>query len=191
MKNVAPPLLIRHLQRIDFLDENLFEDNFERLLKFLPPPQIATNTKEMDDLRAGYLQIKALQHLAGQYNPRVQKRLQSTHMMLVFPDLQQTLVIPLNKEKLFVGWHDHHTLHKPDIDLRQYDAIDKGVSRQHALFSVVAKRLQVMDLGSRHGTRVNGIPLPIEQPIDLKNMTIIHFAELEVILFLKDSALKQ
>lgn len=44
----------------------------------------------------------------------------------------------------------------PDVDLAAYDAYNLGVSRLHALIKVANELVQVTDLGSSNGTRVNG-----------------------------------
>ncbi len=56
----------------------------------------------------------------------------------------------------------------PDVDLTQYDAFSRGVSRLHAALRLVNQKLVVIDLGSSNGTRVNGQKiLPhIEYPIN-------------------------
>lgn len=44
---------------------------------------------------------------------------------------------------------------KPDIDLSQFDAASKGVSRMHAALRLMADTLVLVDLGSTNGTYLN------------------------------------
>lgn len=44
----------------------------------------------------------------------------------------------------------------PDIDLAPYDAYNLGVSRLHASLKVQGANVQISDLGSSNGTRLNG-----------------------------------
>jgi hypothetical protein len=47
----------------------------------------------------------------------------------------------------------------PDFDLGIYCTDEKGVSRQHAILRPTQKRLYLIDLESKNGTRINNIPL--------------------------------
>lgn len=55
------------------------------------------------------------------------------------------------------GKGDPETL--PDLNLEKYKAIDKGVSRRHAMLRPTKNHLFLMDLGSTNGTMHNAIPL--------------------------------
>ncbi len=44
----------------------------------------------------------------------------------------------------------------PDVDLTEFDAYIKGVSRLHATVKIGPQRISIRDLGSSNGTRVNG-----------------------------------
>ena len=186
IEKCRPPLLIRHLQRIDFADATQFEDNLERLMRFLPAPKIPRNTQEVDEVRASYYQMSTMRLWANQHDAKIQERLQENQIMLVFPEQQQTRMLSITKEKYLVGWFDKETNLKPDIDLSQYGAVQKGVSRQHAMLDFASPALpKIIDLSSRHGTRINGIPLPSEKAMPIKNKTILHLADLGMIVFVK------
>lgn len=47
----------------------------------------------------------------------------------------------------------------PDIDLTELDALEKGVSRRHALLRPAQTKLFIMDLGSTNGISVNAVPV--------------------------------
>ncbi len=48
---------------------------------------------------------------------------------------------------------------QPDVDLTEFGAADKGVSRQHARILRKRDLMYVEDLGSSNGTFLNGLPL--------------------------------
>ena len=51
----------------------------------------------------------------------------------------------------------------PDIGLDEFDAREHGISRRHTKLSYDAGIIQVMDLGSRNGTFLNGQKLIAHQ----------------------------
>jgi hypothetical protein len=58
--------------------------------------------------------------------------------------------------ELSIGRSDTVTGIKPDVDLLPYGAVEKGVSRKHALIAQRNGNLSVVDLGSHNGTYLNG-----------------------------------
>lgn len=50
-----------------------------------------------------------------------------------------------------------------------------SVSRQHAVIALEAGGAFVEDLGSRHGTRVNGAPVRIGKPVRVRAGDVVHF----------------
>lgn len=44
----------------------------------------------------------------------------------------------------------------PELDLSPYGGYQMGISRRHAILRIRDKRLEVLDLGSRNGTFLNG-----------------------------------
>lgn len=72
-------------------------------------------------------------------------------------------------EKLVIGRADAHSAEKPEIDLREFGALDKGVSRKHALITARNGSLSVVDQGSPNGTYLNGQRLVAHQPRVLRD----------------------
>ena len=66
--------------------------------------------------------------------------------------------IPL-KESLTIGRGGGSGEDHPDIDLSSFHALENGVSRQHARFSFDGEHLQLEDLYSTNGTRINGFQI--------------------------------
>lgn len=56
-----------------------------------------------------------------------------------------------------------------EIDLNKYGAGELGVSRRHAQIHVQESELYIRDLGSTNGTRLNGVLIPANQPVRLRD----------------------
>jgi pSer/pThr/pTyr-binding forkhead associated (FHA) protein len=66
-----------------------------------------------------------------------------------------------------IGRRDPTTSSVPEVDLTPYGGYQMGISRRHAAIRLLNKRLDVVDLGSRNGTYLNGERLKPHQPIAL------------------------
>ena len=85
--------------------------------------------------------------------------------LLNVPGLERQF--PLNRVKTVIGRNDPANDIKVDIDLSDCESNSPTVSRPHAEISWVEGKLQIVDLGSRHGTFVNGEKL---SPLDPKKL---------------------
>jgi pSer/pThr/pTyr-binding forkhead associated (FHA) protein len=56
-----------------------------------------------------------------------------------------------------------------EIDLNKYGAGELGVSRRHAQIHLQENELYIRDLGSTNGTRLNGVIIPANQPVRLRD----------------------
>jgi hypothetical protein len=74
-----------------------------------------------------------------------------------------------NINELVVGRVDPDTNEAPEIDLTNFGAQEKGVSRRHATILRKEGSLHVVDLGSYNGTFLNGQRLIAEQPRVLRD----------------------
>ncbi len=66
------------------------------------------------------------------------------------------------------------------IDLSPYQAVDLGVSRQHAKLTRQSATIMVQDLGSTNGTFLNGQKLMPYQPRVLRNEDVLSLGRLEL-----------
>jgi hypothetical protein len=66
----------------------------------------------------------------------------------------------------------------PDLDLTEYDALELGVSRQHALLHPTADSLELVDLLSANGTLVNQVRLEKGEYRALQNDDVLSFGKL-------------
>jgi pSer/pThr/pTyr-binding forkhead associated (FHA) protein len=80
--------------------------------------------------------------------------------------------------QLPIGRVDPHTGRRPPIDLTDYGALDKGVSRHHAALLRKDGSLHIVDKGSPNGTFLNGQRLVTDQPRVLRDGDDIRLAHL-------------
>jgi len=72
-------------------------------------------------------------------------------------------------EEIIIGRKDPDTGESPDVDLLDYGAVEKGVSRRHAAIVLRDGSLQLMDRNSPNGTFLNGQKLVPNQPRVLRD----------------------
>lgn len=63
---------------------------------------------------------------------------------------------PEEIDQLIIGRKDPETGESPEVDLLEYGALEKGVSRRHASVLWREGSIQIMDNGSPNGTFLNG-----------------------------------
>lgn len=104
-----------------------------------------------------------------------------THLILGIDGEPRTFTFDANEiEKLVLGRVDPNTGESPEVDLTKYDAVEKGVSRQHA--SIVRKdgSLYLVDQSSANGTYLNGQKLVANQPRVLRDGDDVRLGHLVV-----------
>jgi pSer/pThr/pTyr-binding forkhead associated (FHA) protein len=77
------------------------------------------------------------------------------------------LVYP--KKETLIGRRDVNTGTLPDVDLTSYAGYRMGVSRRHAIIKLNDNRLEVVDLGSSNGSRLNGVVMQAHLPFPLRD----------------------
>lgn len=84
-------------------------------------------------------------------------------------DVQESptpLLIQVDQETI-IGRRDPTASDLPNIDMTPYGGYQMGISRRHAAIRLQNKKLDVLDLGSRNGTFLNGERLKPHQPVPL------------------------
>jgi hypothetical protein len=88
-------------------------------------------------------------------------------------------------DMLIVGRSDPDIGEEPDIDLTDYGAVEKGISRRHAAIFWQNGALHITDEGSANGTCLNGTQMIPHRPYLLRNGDIIALAGLDLRLWLE------
>lgn len=99
-------------------------------------------------------------------------------VILVFPD---TKLAPLGIEivgEILLGRDDGEGI--VDLDLTQYFAGQKGVSRRHAILKPIGGSLFIIDSGSVNGTFVNGDRSEVGVPVQLNDEDVISLGMLHI-----------
>ena len=72
------------------------------------------------------------------------------------PGTTSTLQVRIG-DSMVVGRGDSTSGFVPEVDLSSLEALEKGVSRKHALLTIRDQRVMITDLSSTNGTRINKI----------------------------------
>lgn len=82
--------------------------------------------------------------------------------------------------EIMIGRKNPDTGEIPDVDLSAYDALERGVSRNHATILKRDGALHIVDLGSANGTYLNGQRLVAKQPRILRDGDDIRLGRLVI-----------
>jgi pSer/pThr/pTyr-binding forkhead associated (FHA) protein len=102
-----------------------------------------------------------------QFNPELRAQLKqlsntyhttSNELALYFPSYSDPFRIEVD-DYITIGRADPETKTYPSLDLGPYYASQLGVSRYHAEIRLISGRFHIKDMGSRNGTRVNGVKI--------------------------------
>jgi pSer/pThr/pTyr-binding forkhead associated (FHA) protein len=105
-------------------------------------------------------------------------------LALHFLDSGQILPLSGSQEYILGRSSDDQT-EKPSIDLTEYQAYEKGVSRLHASIRKADGKLDVVDLGSSNRTRLNGNRLTPQQPYHLQHGDIQSLGKLKIQILIR------
>jgi hypothetical protein len=99
-------------------------------------------------------------------------------------DVAEPIVLTPTRETV-LGRADSSNPKQPDLDLSPFGALEKGVSRVHAVISRSEDTLTLVDMGSANGTHLNGQRLVPEQPRLLRDGDEIRLGKLVVHVYFK------
>jgi len=77
-------------------------------------------------------------------------------LQLAFRDTEESLLVDMPEQLVLGRAHDGPPEDMPDVDLVDYGAVEKGVSRQHLLVTREDDTIAVTDLNSANGSFLNG-----------------------------------
>lgn len=99
-------------------------------------------------------------------------------------DASQPLTFTPTRRLIF-GRSDTNSSVQPDIDLNPYGAVEKGVSRHHAIIEFNEDTLMLLDAGSANGTFLNGQRLLPNQPRVLRDGDEVRLGKLIAHVYFK------
>jgi pSer/pThr/pTyr-binding forkhead associated (FHA) protein len=102
---------------------------------------------------------------------------EGSQVILHIRDASTPLKLPAAPH-LTIGRSDVGSAEKPNIDFAPYGALDKGVSRSHAMIELSEDTLTLIDTGSANGTFLNGQRLVPNQPRVLRDGDEIRLGKL-------------
>lgn len=114
---------------------------------------------------------------SAQYQP-------GTALILDIRDAAEPIRINPGPRVVF-GRSDTSSSVEPDVDLAPYGALEKGVSRQHAIIEMAEDTLMLMDVGSSNGTFLNGQRLNPNQPRVLRDGDEVRLGKLVTRVFFR------
>lgn len=89
------------------------------------------------------------------------------------------------QEEMVMGRVDPASGDSPEIDLSPYAAYQMGISRRHAIIRWQDEALQVVDLGSRNGTYVNGKKVQPHQSLQLRHGDEIRLGKMSLRVYFR------
>lgn len=106
-----------------------------------------------------------------------------SQIILHIRDSSQPIVL-IPKKRLVLGRRDSNGT-EPDLDFTPYGALEKGISRVHAVIDRTDETLTLLDMGSSNGTQLNGQRLIPEQPRILRDGDEIRLGKLIAHIYFK------
>ncbi|MEM6284282.1 MAG: FHA domain-containing protein [Chloroflexota bacterium] len=108
-------------------------------------------------------------------------------LVLEIEDTESRLELDPSRRDLVVGRRDPVSRRKPDVDLEDHEGYRHGVSRKHAMFTLMNQQLSLQDYGSANGTYLNGIRLPAHQAHKVHNGDVMRLGHMAIrIYFVSD-----
>ena len=98
---------------------------------------------------------------------------------------QSVQVSLLTTDGFIIGRSDSRSSFVPDIDLAEFKALEKGVSRRHAALVRYQEKLHIIDLASINGTFLNSKRLKPDIPYMLTAGDQVGFGDLVLSLSLE------
>lgn len=110
-------------------------------------------------------------------------------IVLHIRDVDQPLTL-VPGQQMLLGRNDPGSARNPDLDLTHYGALEKGVSRHHAIINRSEDTLTLVDMGSSNGTYLNGQRLIPQQPRVLRDGDEIRLGKLTLHIYFKASPIR-
>ena len=92
----------------------------------------------------------------------------------------------VNREEVTLGRANEGQSILPDVDLTDYQAYKKGVSRLHVSLQIQGQQVKVVDLASANGTRINGQKIPPNEPRTVYHGDVLSLGKLKVQILIRN-----
>jgi hypothetical protein len=136
-----------------------------------PPSVVATERIDMDSGRTHRAETGLSVPLGATHFAR-------QALLVLQIQHSQTPLLLRPADLTMIGRVDGTNLHQPEIDLTPYQALEKGVSRYHALLARYTTTLTITDMLSRNGTYINRERIRPKREYTLREGDEIRFGEL-------------
>ncbi len=135
-------------------------------------------------------EIETKQLDTGKFNPELRDKIQSLGNTYTSNERKLVLFFPLEPEpkilevtnSVSLGRTDPRAGIHPTIDLSPYSAGLLGVSRFHALISLINGRFHIKDMGSTNGTRINGVKIAPYRLLPFKSGDTLRLGHLNILV---------
>lgn len=105
----------------------------------------------------------------------------NVHLRIEVQDSKTPLLLTLT-DKAVIGRRDPAVQAVPELDLTPYGGYQMGISRRHAILSARDGHLELLDLGSRNGTYIDGRRLNPHQPHPLRDGAEVRLGKIVMII---------
>lgn len=102
---------------------------------------------------------------------------EGARVVLSFIEAKSAIVMDLT-DSIVLGRSENIQSQEMYVDLTVYGAVEKGVSRRHAVLHRMGRTITITDLDSRNGTYLNGDRLVAHQVRFLRHSDEIHLGKL-------------
>jgi hypothetical protein len=156
----------QHHQNSDNNEEEINPDNSSKELKPMQP-SIDHPKSDGDTAILPSDAIRKLRRNSGMNLKRYTDSLNAKHeIVLLIRGIVERVELQ-DGDKLVLGRLDGRARQRIDMDLTQYGAVDRGVSREHCSLHLEENSIFITDLGSTNGTFINSKRLDPNIPTQL------------------------
>lgn len=134
--------------------------------------------------------IKTEQLDTDRFNPELREKIEALtntyssnerRLVLFFPLQSEPQIIEV-ADSISLGRTDIDSGIKPTIDLTPHNGGLLGVSRFHAIISLINNQFHIKDMGSTNGTRINGVQIVAYRQIPFKSGDALRLGHLNILV---------
>lgn len=144
------------------------------------PPEMRPNQRRMSRPRTAVLDVSEL--LKGKKGGRVNRGVlplnDTRQIIFVIRGIVHRVDVTDNHEIILGRFDDTDDLESAHVDLTDFGAVDRGVSREHCKLIVEGDNMYVADLGSTNGTFYANKRLDPQTPTRIASGDEIHLGKL-------------